>query len=251
MNYLAASSNTVSLIQLTSIILSVFGFFYFEISLTNFLLILFGYFLYSGIGISMTMHRYWSHRSFEFRSNILKWICTFFAIIAGRGSPIGWVYVHRMHHRFSDTLKDPHDPETVGWKIFFPNLIKYGKDIDRKMIKDLFNKEQLYINRYYLSFILIWSFLLISIDIKLFYFFYVIPVSLTFIGLDLFVLLTHKYGYRNFNTKDNSKNNWFISLILWGEGWHNNHHNNSHKYSTKEKWWEIDLLGTIINIIKK
>jgi stearoyl-CoA desaturase (delta-9 desaturase) len=74
---------------------------------------------------------------------------------------------------------------------------------------------------------------------------------LTFIALDLFVFLTHKHGYQNFKTRDNSKNNWFISLILWGEGWHNNHHHNAGSHTTKIKWWEFDPLSIIIRMVAK
>jgi len=102
-----------------------------------------------------------------------------------------------------------------------------------------------------MGFIILWSVLLLILSPAIFYFLYVIPVFLTFVSLDLFVLLTHKYGYISHSTTDNSKNNWFISLILWGEGWHNNHHNNPRKWNLKENWWEIDLLSYCIMLVKK
>jgi stearoyl-CoA desaturase (delta-9 desaturase) len=246
----SASALTLSVIQILSTILTILGMWYFDFTLSSFILIFLGYFLYSGIGVSMMMHRHWSHRSFEFRYKWMLWICTWFAIVAGRGSPIGWVYVHRLHHAFADTPRDPHDPKTIGWKIFFPHLIHYGETIDKRIIKDLLKKEHLYINRYYILFLIMWSLILLAIDPAVLYFFYIVPLMLTFIGLDLFVFLTHKYGYQNFYAKDNSKNNWFISVILWGEGWHNNHHKNAGNYSTQVKWWEIDLLGYIIKFVK-
>jgi len=248
---LAASARSISLIQLISTICSISGLWVFDFDTAAWLMILLGYFLYSGVGISMMMHRYWTHRSFEFKSKWIMWICTWFAIVAGRGSPIGWVYVHRLHHAYSDTSKDPHGPDIVGWKLFFPHLIKYGEIINTRLIRDLLTRTQLYINRYYLAFIMLWSLVLLAIDPKLLYFFYIIPLMFSFISLNLFVLLTHRYGYINFEGRDNSKNNWVISLILWGEGWHNNHHNNPASYSTKVKWWEIDLLGIFISFLKK
>lgn len=251
MKYLAASAATLSFIQLFSVIVSAWAFYHYDVSFIEIILIVIGYFLYSGIGISMMMHRYWTHKSFEFKNPILERIFTWIAVLSGRGSPIGWVYVHRLHHAFSDTPKDPHDPETVNWKIFLPHLAHYGESIDKKIIRDLFNKEHLAINKYYMVYIILWSLFLLIISPKLFVFFYAIPVMLTFVGLDLFVALTHRYGYRNFETNDNSKNNWFISLILWGEGWHNNHHKYPQKYYTQEKFWEIDILGLIISWIKK
>lgn len=250
MKYLTASAMSLTIIQTVSLIASVLGIVLYELSIVNLLLICFGYFLFSGIGISLMMHRYWTHRSFKFKSKVVERIFTAIAVLAGRGSPIGWVYVHRLHHAFSDTPKDPHNSVTVGWRIFIPHIVKYGETIDKKLIKDLFNREHININKYYMGFIIAWSVLLIAISPELFFFFYAIPVALTFIGLDLFVLLTHKYGYRNFNTRDDSRNHWFISLILWGEGWHNNHHHNPGSYTTKIKWWEFDPLAYVIRAIK-
>lgn len=251
MKYFSASAAALSIIQIASLCFSAWAFYWYHVGLSEIILIVLGYFLYSGIGISIMMHRYWSHKSFKFKYNFLETLFTYIAVLAGRGSPIGWVYVHRLHHAFSDTPKDPHDPTTVGWKIFLPHLVKYGETIDKKLIKDLYNKRHLTINKYYLLYIIAWSAILLLISPKLFFFFYAVPVMLTFIGLDLFVFLSHTHGYRNFETRDTSKNNWFISLILWGEGWHNNHHFCPSNYTTKEKWWEIDISGLMISLVKK
>lgn len=252
MKYLASSAHSLSIVQILSLILTIIGFNYVDFNILNCSLILLGYFIFSGLGVSMTLHRYYSHKSFEFRYPWLKWIFTIVAVLAGRGSPVGWTYIHRLHHKFSDTDKDPHGAKTVGWKIVLPSIVENYKDpIDKKVIKDFMNKPHILISRYYMGFIILWSALLLAVSPTIFYFLYVIPVFLTFISLDLFVLLTHKYGYNNHTTKDCSKNNWFISLILWGEGWHNNHHNNPGKWNLKEKWWEIDLLSYCIMIVKK
>jgi fatty-acid desaturase len=246
-----ASAASLSAIQILSSLATIAGAFYFEYTFTSWAVILLGYFLYSGVGVSIMMHRYWAHRSFEFKSKLLMWACSWFAIVAGRGSPLGWVYVHRMHHKHSDNLQDPHNPKTVGWKIFFPHLIKYGETVNKRTVVDMLTKFHININDHYMWFIILWSLLLLAISPYVFYFFYVVPIAMSFIALDLFVLLSHTYGYRNFETKDASKNNWFISLILWGEGWHNNHHNHPGNFTTKIKWWEIDPAAIIITSIKK
>jgi stearoyl-CoA desaturase (delta-9 desaturase) len=250
-NFFSASALKVSIIQLTSLILALAGIFFFSFTTYNLLLVFIGYFLYSGIGISLMMHRYYTHKSFKFKYPYLESIFLFFSIVAGRGSPIGWVYVHRLHHAYSDTLKDPHDPKIIGWRIFFPHLIGYGQSIDKRLIKDLMNRNHLLINKYYLLIIILYAVLLGTISIELLYFFYIFPLFLTWLALDLFVFLSHNFGYRNFDTNDNSKNNWFISVILWGEGWHNNHHKNPSQIDLQKSWWEIDLLGKIIKLIKK
>lgn len=251
MKYLAASAYSVSFIQLVSLIGTLFGLFTYNLNISHILLILLGYFLYSGIGISLMMHRFFTHRSFEFKSKTVENICTWISVVSGRGSPIGWVYVHRLHHAFSDTDKDPHDPKRYSWRIFFPHMLNYGETVDKRLIKDLFNHKHLKINKYYNFYILVYWLLLLSVSVEFFIFFYCIPMFLSALALDLFVYLSHSYGYRNHETRDNSKNNWFISLILWGEGWHNNHHHHAGAYTTQEKWYEIDLLRYVIEVVRK
>lgn len=251
MHKFEATGNKVSLIQGTVLIGTLAGLFYFNYTLVNCLTIVLGYFLYSGIGISLMLHRYWSHSSFEFKWPILKWIFTFFGLVAGRGSILGWVHIHRTHHKFSDKEKDPHDPRSKGWRIYFPHLMTYTNHADRHVIKDLLNRTQINIHKYYILFPVAWILLLGLIDLRLLYFFYLVPITITFLVIDSFVYFNHTYGYRNHNTDDCSKNNWVIALLLWGEGWHNNHHNDSKKFNLREKWWEIDLLGMFITIIKK
>jgi stearoyl-CoA desaturase (delta-9 desaturase) len=52
--------------------------------------------------------------------------------------------------------------------------------------------------------------------------------------------LSHIFGYRNYDTKDASRNNWFVALITGGEGWHNNHHHDQRAASVQHHWWEYD-----------
>jgi stearoyl-CoA desaturase (delta-9 desaturase) len=251
MTNLEATGNKVSLLQAIALLSTLLGLFYFQFTWYDLITIIIGYVLYSGIGISLMLHRYWSHRSFEFKYSAIKWIFTFFGLVAGRGSVLGWVHIHRTHHKYSDQKNDPHDPNVKGWKIYFPHLMSYTNHADRHIVKDLLNRTQVNIHKYYMLFPVLWILFLGMIDIELLYFLYIVPITLTFLAIDSFVYFNHTFGYRNHNTNDSSKNNWLIALILWGEGWHNNHHNDSKKYNLREKWWEIDPLGLIIKLIKK
>ena len=80
-----ASAKNLSALQLVSLAMTIAGVFIFDFTWVSLAYVLVGYFLYSGIGVSVMLHRYYSHHSFEFKNNILKWICTWFAIVAGRG----------------------------------------------------------------------------------------------------------------------------------------------------------------------
>src|SRR3954462_9195285 len=63
--------------------------------------------------------------------------------------------------------------------------------------------------------------------------------------------VTHRWGYRNYETGENSRNNWIVALLTNGEGWHNNHHQSQRSASHGHRWWEIDLTYGTILILKK
>jgi stearoyl-CoA desaturase (delta-9 desaturase) len=250
-NIFVASSNFVSFLQISSLLIAVSGFWFFEFDLPAFLVILVGYFMYSGVGVSMMLHRYWTHKSFEFKSTFIKWLCTWFALQAGRGSIIGWVHIHREHHAYADTKKDPHAPNINGWRVFFPHILKYGKEIKRYLIRDLFNTTHLNINKYYKLIIFAWAVSLFLISPWLFYFAWAVPIALTHIVLNSFTYFGHSVGYSNDSHRDESKNFWVFAILLWGEGWHNNHHSNPKAWNLQDKWWEVDLISYLIRIVKK
>ena len=58
--------------------------------------------------------------------------------------------------------------------------------------------------------------------------------------------VTHRWGYRNFPTPDNSRNNWLVALLTLGEGWHNNHHAQPRSAALCVRWWEVDVMYLII-----
>lgn len=247
----SSSPKSVSIIQYLTTILAIVGVFFFEFTWQNYLLILLGYFLYSGIGVSMTLHRYFTHKSFEFRHPLIKWMCIWFALMAGRGGILGWVYIHRMHHAFSDTDKDPHTPNFNLKGMFFPSYKHFENKINLRIVKDLLQKEYTDLDKYYNLLVLTWILFLLLIDPSLLYFFWIVPVALTHLILNSFIYMGHLAGYKSHEHRDQSRNLWIYGLLFWGEGWHNNHHANPQNYSMGEKWWEIDLIKPIIKICKK
>ena len=249
--FLTASSKKVFIVQTVVTLLTIIGIPFFEWGWPEVFAIFIGHLLYGGIGISMTYHRYYSHKSFEFKYNWIKQLAQFFGIVSGRGSPIGWVYVHREHHAYSDTEKDPHDPATKGWRIFFHNMIDYGGKVNKKWIRELFNREQLNINKYYMLYIYAYVLALLLISPWALYFFYIVPLTVSAWSLNSFVYFSHSYGTRNHdNARDNSRNNWPIAILLFGEGWHNNHHYKASNWNLHEKWYQLDPLSWIIRLVK-
>lgn len=154
--YFKASNRSVALVQLFAMAVAIIGLFVANFSLPWIITAVVFYYLYSSVGVSMMMHRFWTHKGFEFKSKFVERIFTLIAIFAGRGSPLAWVYIHRLHHAHADTAEDPHSPKFVGFRFFGLKSTKV-ENIKLFVIKDLMNKEQIFINDWYVAFILAWG----------------------------------------------------------------------------------------------
>lgn len=248
----SASANTITRVQIVSSVLSILGLFYFDFSAVNIITTTVCFYLFSIVGVSLTLHRYYSHKSFEFKNSFTKWLCTLFAILAGRGSPLGWVYVHRLHHAYSDQEGDPHSPHNLGFKLFgFRHIEDHSGKMKVFLVKELMTKEQLFINKWYFAIILTWLVILGTVNISLIYFAWILPVMLVQLSQNCFNYFAHMHGHRNFETKDTSSNNIWLWPFILGDAWHNNHHANAAKYDTKVLWWEFDPVSVVISLIKK
>lgn len=208
--------------------------------------------LISGLGIAVGYHRIFSHNNYP---NLPKWkenIILFFGTMSGQGSSITWSAIHRgYHHKYSDTERDLHSPKSgiyhafIGWanKITENNPIvnlKYAGPILRKTNHLWFHKHQMKI---------LWIVPMVTllIDWKLSFAMWFLPAALCLLQDNLVNVFGHGHygiGYRNFNTNDNSHNNWVLGYFGWGQGWHNNHHFDPKSfdfgYSVSGKWYEFD-----------
>lgn len=202
--------------------------------------------LISGLGIAVGYHRVFSHKTHllpAWKENIIL----FFAVFAAQGSSIFWTAVHRgTHHRFADTDKDIHSPNTKSfWESFLFWHYRLNKEsLNLRFAVDLLKKpNHVWFHEYYIP--LLWA-------IPILVAFYSIPLSLAMFGLPMFIgnlqdnfinVIGHKkyvIGYRNFNTNDNSHNNPVFGFLTWGQAWHNNHHYDPKKFDFGVKWWEYD-----------
>lgn len=248
-----ATSKNIHILTFTIAILSVMGLFYFDFNMVNLVTAVFSFYCLNILGNWMMLHRYYAHKSFEFKHDIIRQLFTVITILTGRGSPIGWSYIHRQHHAYSDTDKDPHSPKTLGYKLF--GFGHYTAMESEKMkvflVKDLMTKEQLFIHKYYMLLLLAFVSILGLTSLELLYFMWILPAFLVHLSQNNFNYFGHMHGYRNFATKDDSRNNiWLFPLIL-GEAWHNNHHANAKNSTTKVKKYEYDPMNLLINLVRK
>lgn len=198
------------------------------------------FFLWIGIvGVNVSLHRFYSHVSFK-TSKLKEKILLWSSVFTGLGSPAMWCSIHRMHHSYSDTNKDPHNPRKYGilktWFTLWP-VSAIPKRFFAPFIKD---KTMKFVHEYYFTINFVVLILLALIDIRLAAFVYCLPAVGCFHGAAAIGVIPHYWGYQRYSVSDMSHNNWLASILSLGEGWHNNHHANPGRWWQGETWWEID-----------
>lgn len=208
---------------------------------------LFLWWVAGSLGIGMSYHRLLTHRSYR----VPKWVeyfLTICATLAMEGGPIFWVATHRRHHKHSDQAGDPHSPRDghwwshMGW-ILAPSAERNDPALMQRYAPDLY-RDRFYqlLDRFFLVPTIILGFILYAIG----------GWQLVTWGVFLRLVFglhstwfvnsaAHIWGSRRFETTDDSRNNWWVALITFGEGWHNNHHAHPTSASHGLAWYELDL----------
>jgi stearoyl-CoA desaturase (delta-9 desaturase) len=254
-NYFASNTTGAQLFAIAALFGSAFALYSYEFGIFEILLVLTGYFVYGCLGIVVTYHRRLTHNSYQTHTLLTK-IFSVLGCFAGTGSPLAWVAIHINHHLKSDKPDDPHSPHYKGAKIFLMDYInEVNIDTKWRMRALVTDKFQQFLHRYYFAILIAYSMLLFSIGgFYLMIFLHWMPAVITAIMSNVVNYVGHKPswlgGYRSYNLNDQSSNNWLWAIPSWGESWHNNHHRFPKDYTFKKKWWELDISGSIITLIK-
>ena len=199
-------------------------------------------------------HRYFAHKTFK-TSRLMQFIFAFIGSTAAQRGPIWWASHHRRHHLNSDRHNDHHSPHThhflwshMGWFLAKKNFLT-----DRKVVRDLIKfKELVLIDRFdwlppvllLLSLFMIGEHLSLTSGVSgLNMVIWGFCVSTILVYHCTFAVnsIAHLWGTQRYNTKEESKNNFFVALLTFGEGWHNNHHHYPGSIRQGFYWWEVDL----------
>lgn len=216
---------------------------------------LFLWWLTGGVGICLGYHRFFTHRSYE----TPKWMQYLLAVLgcmAGEAGPIAWVAAHRYHHTYSDQEQDPHSPlkgffwAHMGWLFAreknlasFEQYKRYAPDMAQDKFLVFLDRNHM-IPAIFLTAILYllggWPFVVWGIFVRS----VLVYHSTWFVNS-----ASHVWGYTTFKTTDQSKNNWWVALLTFGEGWHNNHHAFQRSARHGLRWWELDLTYRTIQLM--
>jgi stearoyl-CoA desaturase (delta-9 desaturase) len=225
-----------------------------------------GMYAVTSFGVGVGFHRLIAHGSFQ----TWRWVRALFAVagsMAAQGPVFYWAAVHRRHHSASDRPDDPHSPHQgrglvgglwhahVGW-LFVPEVTDWSH-----YILDLLRDPMLFaVHRMYFA----WVLLGLAIPATVGGLFGGGPGALTgFLWgglIRIFLVhhitwavnsICHRYGSRPFRTGDGSRNNFWLALPSFGEGWHNNHHAFPYAAEHGLRWWQFDLNARLIRVLER
>jgi stearoyl-CoA desaturase (delta-9 desaturase) len=220
-------------------------------------------FLTGMIGITLCFHRLLTHRSFK-TPKWFEYVLTVLGCAAWQGNPVQWVGTHRIHHKHSDHECDPHTPNHgFAWAHVFWCMTKTQGSATRwsaaEAARDLGRDPGIrLISRFYLlpQFIVAglcllggWGFSAMGFDTSAWSWFIwgvCVRTALVYHVTWFVNSAAHTWGYRNYDTDDRSTNLWWLALLSWGEGWHNNHHGDQRAAAHGRRWFEIDLTYWLI-----
>lgn len=216
-------------------------------------LTLFLHWLTAGVGITLGWHRLLTHRSFQ-TPKWLEYFLVFCGTLAMQGGPIWWVGLHRHHHLYSDQHVDHHDSTKGFWWSHLEwmfrevpverEIPRFTKDIADDRFYQFLDQFFVPIQAVFAVLIYLaggWSLVVWAVFVRL---------VLVYHSTWLVNSATHKFGYRTYESGDRSTNCWWVALLSYGEGWHNNHH--TFQYSARHglKWWEIDATWMMICVLQ-
>ncbi|HEY4973638.1 MAG TPA: fatty acid desaturase [Steroidobacteraceae bacterium] len=202
-------------------------------------------------------HRYFSHRAFR-ASRVVQFVFAAIAASSVQRGPLWWAAHHRNHHRHAEGELDPHSPVRRGflWSHVGWFLTPRGFRTDLKLIPDLARFPELrLLDRFDILMPVVLAVTLCALG----HYLYLEQPQLGTSGMQLVVWgfcistvvlfhatfminsLAHRFGTRRFATPDASRNNWWLALITFGEGWHNNHHRYPGAARQGLRWWEYDM----------
>lgn len=206
-------------------------------------------------GLVAGYHRYFSHKAFK-ATRGTQFVLGLLGTLTGQKGVLWWAAHHRFHHRYSDTPRDVHSPVTrsflyshSGWF-----LDKNNRDTDYTLVTDLVKfPELVWLNKRNVVIVAAYA-------IGIFAFFgwsglvwgFFISTVLLWHAVHGIGSFGHRFGgYRRFATPDNSRNKWFLALVMLGEGWHNNHHYFPASARQGMVWWEIDVAYYILRLLHR
>lgn len=205
------------------------------------------------IGVTVVLHRYFSHKAFS-TSRFFQFVLALFGSLTLIRGPIRFAAAHRHHHRHSDTALDAHSPNDgfwwsyVGW-LMSQEFVSLGKTGAKDLRK---YKELVLLDRFYwLPALLLASVFYATLGTEGVVWGVLVSTLSTW-HLAFFVTsVFHVWGHKEWETDDESRNHAFLAWLTLGEGWHNNHHYDMHSAQLGRGLKQVDMGFWVIWVLEK
>jgi len=198
----------------------------------------------------MTFHRLLAHKSYKLWKP-LEYLFSFLGNIGCTGSSVGWVFVHRTHHKYTDKPGDPHSPVTLGpvGAIIGDYSGKFNKWAVRDIINDPVHR---FMHEWYILMIVAIAALTYVISVETLIYLFLIPIFFNTVASRFSNWIDHDARFGNkvdLRRNDQSHNVWWWAYLTFGEGWHNNHHLYPGDYRIGRKWYQFDPGRYLIEVL--
>lgn len=215
-------------------------------------------FFLTGISITGGYHRYYSHRCYKVPKPV-EAVLLFFATMAGQGSVIRWAFDHRLHHAYVDTEKDPYCIKKGFWYAHFLWILEKPREIDPKVVPDLLENRMVVFQDRHIGLLMlgtnVLAFLFTGWLLNDYMGAFVIALWARLFTLHHFTWfinsLAHTWGDKPFSQEQSAVNNYIISLVTFGEGYHNYHHTFANDYRNGIRWYHFDPTKWMIWTLSK
>ncbi len=212
----------------------------------------------TGLSVTAGYHRLYSHTTYKINP-VVEAILLLFSTMATQGSAIRWSFDHRHHHAFVDTDRDPYSIKKGFWYAHFLWLFEKPKPIENSVVSDLIRKPLLrFQHRFYGLLMLLTNvaaFLVVGWCLNDYLGAFLFAwVARTFVlhHFTWFInSLAHTWGSRPFCQELSAVDNYMISLLTFGEGYHNYHHKFAYDYRNGIRWYHFDPTKWLIWVLNK
>lgn len=203
--------------------------------------------------ITAGYHRYFAHRSYK-TSRAFQFFLGLLGTTSMQNGPLWWASVHRDHHKYSDTERDPHSPIVRGfWHAQVMWFFRQGIDgFDLSNVNDLKKYPELvWLDKHRWIPIVAYACVCACISgLGGVVWGFILPTVLSLHATSLINSLAHLWGSQRYKTGDSSRNNFALAILTLGEGWHNNHHHYMSAARQGFFWYEIDVSYYTLKVLE-
>ncbi len=204
--------------------------------------------------ITAGFHRYFAHRSFK-TGRVFQFVLAFLGGASLQRGALWWAAKHREHHRFSDQPEDAHSPRQYGfWDSHIGWIFRDARQqADLALIPEMTKyPELMWLNKYHMVPGMVLGTLSFLIGgLPGFFAGFLLSTVLVYHATFLVNSLAHVVGRQRYLTGDDSRNCWWIALLTFGEGWHNNHHYYAASARQGFRWYELDITYLILKLLAR